>query len=97
MLHYHAKKFFAPVIVTAHLWKNGDISVSLVSDLLNDLTDVEVGTTIFKWDSWTPVSSSKNRVTLVRVLIRTIQNYKEQGEPIKEFARFRKRNQPANI
>lgn len=66
MLHYYAKKFFAPVIVTAHLQRDGEFSISLVSDLLEDLPNVELKLTVFRWSSWTPVFSIQKFLTLVR-------------------------------
>ncbi|XP_066600799.1 beta-mannosidase [Prorops nasuta] len=57
MLHYYAKEFFAPIIVTSHLDESHKLSVFVVSDQLNQLENVKVTLTIYKWSLMNPLYS----------------------------------------
>lgn len=49
MLHYYAKEFFAPLIVTSRVTKADELLVYVVSDLLNDLKNLTVEIVVYEW------------------------------------------------
>lgn len=51
MLHYYAKEFFAPVIVTPHVSVANELELYVISDLLTDLKHCSVDMNIYKWSS----------------------------------------------
>lgn len=55
MLHYFAKKFFAPVIVTSRLKADGQLDVIVVSDLTQLILNAEVAILVFSWNSFDPL------------------------------------------
>ncbi|XP_067207111.1 beta-mannosidase [Linepithema humile] len=55
MLHYYAKDFFAPVIVTPRLSVSDELSVYVVSDLLYVLANCTVEIHVYKWRTIEPV------------------------------------------
>ncbi|XP_011642366.1 beta-mannosidase isoform X1 [Pogonomyrmex barbatus] len=50
MLHYYAKDFFAPVIVTSYLSVSKELSIYVVSDKLYTLTNCTVNVRVYKWE-----------------------------------------------
>ncbi|XP_072754584.1 beta-mannosidase-like isoform X2 [Anoplolepis gracilipes] len=54
MLHYYAKDFFAPIIVTSHLSISNDLSIYIVSDRLYTLTNCTMEMRVYNWSSITP-------------------------------------------
>ncbi|XP_018311835.1 beta-mannosidase [Mycetomoellerius zeteki] len=56
MLHYYAKDFFAPIIVTSHLSVSNELSIYIVSDRLYTLTNCTVKLHVYKWESMKPIS-----------------------------------------
>lgn len=67
MLHYYAKKFFAPVVVTADLRNDGVIEINLISDSLDDAENVTIQIDIFRWDSMEPVNTFRDIITVVNL------------------------------
>lgn len=65
MLHYYARNFFAPVIVTGHLTAANDVDVYIVSDLLTTAYNASLVITVYAWNSMEPVSVEKNIVDVV--------------------------------
>ena len=66
MLHYYAKDFFAPVIISPE--RNGDdLSLYVISDLLIPLTELQLTISVHKWTSFdvlkTEVISIANHVS----------------------------------
>ncbi|RLU17170.1 hypothetical protein DMN91_011239 [Ooceraea biroi] len=55
MLHYYAKDFFAPVIVTPHLSVSNLLTIYVVSDRLDTLTKCTVEIRVYNWSALTPV------------------------------------------
>jgi len=55
MLHYFAKDFFAPIIVTPHLSISNELSIYIVSDRLYILTNCTVKLHVYKWESMKPI------------------------------------------
>lgn len=55
MLHYYAKDFFAPIIVTPHLSISNELSIYIVSDRLYTLRNCTVEIRVYNWKSTTPV------------------------------------------
>ncbi|XP_071573784.1 beta-mannosidase [Temnothorax nylanderi] len=51
MLHYYAKDFFAPIIVTPHLSTSNELSIYVISDRLYTLTNCTVKLHVYKWES----------------------------------------------
>lgn len=54
-MHYYAKDFFAPIIVTGHLTAARQLDVYLISDVLTTHYNATLNITIYKWSSLTPV------------------------------------------
>lgn len=66
MLHYYAKEFFSPVIITSRLTKGNEIFIYVVSDLLSKLVDLNVEIIIYEWKSAKSVNTTKiSNVTIV--------------------------------
>lgn len=66
MLHYYAKDFFAPVIVTPHLSTSRELSIYVISDQLYPLTGYKVEICIYKWKSMKPIfTTSFSNITIV--------------------------------
>lgn len=56
MLHYFAKTFFAPVLVSPRLLLSGEVEVYLLNDRLVPITDAQIEIQVFNWTSLTPIS-----------------------------------------
>lgn len=56
MLHYFARNFFAPVIVSSRLSNARDLTIYIISDLHRPLEKLSLTLNIYKWDSINPVS-----------------------------------------
>ncbi|XP_043477175.1 beta-mannosidase [Leptopilina heterotoma] len=59
MLHYFARDFFAPVIVSSRLSLARDLTIYIISDLHRPLKDLSLTLNIYKWTSIIPVSIQK--------------------------------------
>lgn len=57
VLHYYTKKMFAPVLVSPEMSPNGLIMISLISDLLYDISDVRLVINVYRWDLMRPIVS----------------------------------------
>ncbi|XP_045532778.1 beta-mannosidase [Pieris brassicae] len=57
MLHFFAKRFFAPVLVSPRLTLSGDVDVYLINDRFVPLTDAEIIVDVFNWTSLRPIFS----------------------------------------
>lgn len=57
MLHYFAKNFFAPVLVSPRLLSTGDVDVYLLNDRFVPIVNASINVHVFKWNSLTPVCS----------------------------------------
>ncbi|XP_028176532.1 beta-mannosidase [Ostrinia furnacalis] len=57
MLHYFAKRFFAPVLISPALLSTGDVVLYLLNDRLVPILNATVLVQVYKWDSFTPVYS----------------------------------------
>lgn len=69
MLHYYAKDFFAPVIVTSYLSVSNELSIHVVSDRLYTLTNCTVKLRVYNWRSMTPVfTTSFDDIIVVSIL-----------------------------
>ncbi|XP_029170747.1 beta-mannosidase [Nylanderia fulva] len=55
MLHYYAKDFFAPIIVTSHLSTSNELSIYVVSDLRYGSKNCTVEICVYNWNSTTPI------------------------------------------
>ena len=64
MLHYFAKNFFAPTIISAYE-RNGDLIISGISDLTYDLVNVDLTTTLWLWNSLAAKYTWTHNCTLV--------------------------------
>ncbi|GJQ66746.1 hypothetical protein Trydic_g4686 [Trypoxylus dichotomus] len=51
MLHYHAKSFFSPIIITAYVAVDGNLSLYVVSDLLTNIYNATATISVYRWDS----------------------------------------------
>ncbi|CAG4957469.1 unnamed protein product [Colias eurytheme] len=57
MLHYFAKRFFAPVLISPRLTLTGDVDVYLINDRFVPIIDANIVVDVFNWTSLTPVST----------------------------------------
>ncbi|CAK1550482.1 unnamed protein product [Leptosia nina] len=55
MLHYFARRFFAPVLVSPRLTLTGDVDVYLINDRFVPIIDAEIIVDVFNWSSLTPI------------------------------------------
>lgn len=55
MLHYFAKRFFAPILVSPRLTLTGDVDVYLINDRFVPIIDAEIVVDVFNWTSLTPI------------------------------------------
>lgn len=67
MLHYYAKEFFAPVIITLHVSAANEVQLYVVSDKLIPIRNCKFAVNTYKWNSLTPIhSQSYSGITIVR-------------------------------
>ncbi|XP_011498870.1 PREDICTED: beta-mannosidase [Ceratosolen solmsi marchali] len=65
MLHYYAKEFFSPLIVTSKLTQANELLIFIVSDLLKPLNDLAVEMNFYEWKSSTIIHTNQiNNITL---------------------------------
>lgn len=57
MLHYFAKSFFAPVLVSPRLFSSNDIDVYLINDRFVPITNARIVVDIYNWSSVAPIST----------------------------------------
>lgn len=70
MLHYYAKDFFAPVIVTSRLSEARELTIYVISDLHRNLKDLSVTLNIYKWGSQVPLSVQNfTNIAVVSIVI----------------------------
>lgn len=54
-MHYYAKDFFAPIIVTGHITAARNLDVYVVSDILTTFYNVTLNMYVYNWSSLQPV------------------------------------------
>lgn len=95
MLHYYAKEFFSPILVSPRLMYNREISTFIINDGVPNIVNAMLTVDTFRWDSLTPISSVNTSVTVVNVL--NIEQHvtlpTDHTERTKIFYRFSLRNQ----
>ncbi|XP_028033866.1 beta-mannosidase [Bombyx mandarina] len=57
MLHYFAKTFFAPVLVSPRLLLSGDVDVYLLNDRFVPIFDSKITVEFFNWSSLVPIKT----------------------------------------
>lgn len=60
MLHYFAKRFFSPVLVSPYIdqgYMSTSLKIYVVNDLRRQFEDVRVNVLVYRWSSLTPVRS----------------------------------------
>lgn len=65
MLHYFAKNFFSPVLVSPELTSYDELNVYLISDLLDDIPDVELNISVYSYDDFNPKKIISSKEILV--------------------------------
>lgn len=65
MLHYFAKDFFAPIIVTGHVTNAGQLDFYVISDLTSSVYNATVDVNVFAWNSLIPVASEQIQTDIV--------------------------------
>lgn len=65
MLHYFATNFFSPVLVSPYTSDSNTIVVYGVSDAIYNNSNVNLHVDIYRWDSFSPVSSTVSVVNVV--------------------------------
>ncbi|KAJ9591466.1 hypothetical protein L9F63_002072 [Diploptera punctata] len=63
MIHYFAKDFFAPVLVSPFVTSDGVLEVHLISDKLEDL-ESQLTIFVYQWNSLTPIHSITSNHTV---------------------------------
>lgn len=79
MLHYFARNFFAPVLVSPSVTSTGDLEIHLISDYLED-KETLLKVSVYKWNSLTPINETLNTHTLnkasvTKVLSKNLEDY----------------------
>ena len=70
MLHYYAKDFFAPVIVTTSLSPARELTIYVISDVHRNLEKLSVTLNIYKWGSIVPVSVQNfSNIAVVSIIV----------------------------
>ncbi|XP_060805160.1 beta-mannosidase [Amyelois transitella] len=57
LMHYYAKWFFAPVLVSPRLLLSGDVNVYLINDRFVPIVEAQIIVEVFNWSSLTPIRS----------------------------------------
>lgn len=65
MLHYFAKKFFYPVIVSPHLKSSRCLTTYVISDLIETIPEATLYSYVYNWDNFTPLHNQSKTVTIV--------------------------------
>lgn len=63
MLHYFARRFFAPALVSPSVTSAGDLEIHLISDYLED-KETLLTVSVYKWNSLTPINETSSTHTL---------------------------------
>lgn len=67
MLHYYAKDFFAPIIVTYYV-AGTDLAIYIVSDKLYTIMNTTLEVNLYTWSNMKPVQSHIHyNITIVRI------------------------------
>lgn len=66
MLHYYAKDFFAPIIVTSHQHPKQMVDVTVVSDQPTPIFNATLKIAIFNWNSFLAVNEKVRQIDIVR-------------------------------
>ena len=70
MLHYYAKNFFAPVIVSTRLTHARELEIYVISDLHYALKHFFITINIYKWNSMVPISVQNiSEVAVVSIMM----------------------------
>jgi hypothetical protein len=76
MLHYYAKDFFSPVIIASKVTQANQLLIYVVSDLLNNLTNLNIDINIYEWKSSRIIHTNQiNNVTVVSCTDNCIRNF----------------------
>lgn len=59
MLHYYAKEFFSPVIVTSRITRANELLIYVVSDLFDELKNLSVEIIVYEWITAKLIDSKK--------------------------------------
>lgn len=67
MLHYYARDFFAPIIVTYYV-KGTDLTIYIVSDKLHPVRNTTLEVNLHAWNSMKPIRSYTHyNITIVSI------------------------------
>ncbi|KAF5301663.1 hypothetical protein FQA39_LY10710 [Lamprigera yunnana] len=75
VLHYFAKSFFAPVIVTTVVSVTKDMSIFVISDLMKIVRNTILKLSIYKWDSTVPVHEISIKVDVLPGFAQKVYGY----------------------
>lgn len=64
MLHYYAKDFFAPLIITSTVKTDRSVDIFLINDLL-PIYNASVFINVYNWKSFNPIDSINLTVNIV--------------------------------
>lgn len=68
LLHYYAKDFFAPIIVTGHLTASREADIYIISDVLTSFYNVTLSINVYNWLSLKPVFIQRIITDIVNIL-----------------------------
>lgn len=63
--HYYAVDFYSPYLATAEIDSSDTIRLYLISDLLENQSDVKFEISIYKWNDFNPIYTKISSETLV--------------------------------
>lgn len=64
MLHYYAKDFFSPILVSPRLQPTREIDVFLINDNITNIVNATLIIDTFKWSSLEPISTQSKLVSV---------------------------------
>ncbi|XP_075983148.1 beta-mannosidase [Anticarsia gemmatalis] len=91
MLHYYAKNFFSPVLVSPMFKLTGDVDVYLINDRFEPINDAQIVVDVFNWGSFSPVSTklfNAQAGALSSVLQDITVDFWEDNDKTEVFLRF---------
>ncbi|KAF2901224.1 hypothetical protein ILUMI_04960 [Ignelater luminosus] len=87
MIHYYAKKFFAPVIVKGDKDISNNVHIYVVSDLLKPVRNSVLDIIMFTWDSFLPLSQRTLKIDV-------LPGFSQRITTVSTFASVSNTNEP---
>lgn len=68
MLHYFAKHFFAPILITGNLTIDNILKIFVVSDRITVIRNARINVSVYTWNSFTPIHDYSFTIDIVKYL-----------------------------